>query len=98
MRTIVLIAATVLLSGCVYPHSQVEQGTASGQLYFPGAPVDAHVSVDGQDIGMASSFDGRQTFSVSPGTHRIVVSMGSGTIIDKKYYVDAGAKVAVRND
>jgi hypothetical protein len=98
MRPVILTAATLLLAGCTYPHSQTEQGTAAGQLYFPGAPAGAHVLVDGQDVGMASSFDGRQTLSVTPGTHRVVVGSGASAFIDKKYYIDSGAKVAVRND
>lgn len=98
MRRVVFAGMAILLAGCAYPNSQTEQGTAPGQLYFPGAPPDARVQVDGRDVGMASSFDGRQTLSVSPGTHRVVVSSTGGAFIDKKYYVDAGAKVAVRND
>jgi len=98
MRPLILAATTLFLAGCTSPHSQTEQGTAAGQLYFPGAPAGAHVMVDGQDVGMASSFDGRQTLSVAPGTHRVVVGSGASVFIDKKYYVDAGAKVAVRND
>jgi hypothetical protein len=98
MRPIVFATTALLLAGCAYPHSQTEQGTAAGQLYFPGAPAGTHVMVDGQDVGMASSFDGRQTLSVSPGTHRVVVGSGANVFIDKKYYVDAGAKVAVRNE
>jgi hypothetical protein len=98
MRFVTLAAATLLLAGCTYPHSQTEQGTSAGQLYFPGAPAGAHVMVDGQDVGMASFFDGQQTLSVAPGTHRVVVSSGPSIFIDKKYYVDSGAKVAVRND
>ena len=98
MRRLVLAVMTSLLAGCVYPHSQTEQGTAAGQLYFPGAPPEARILVDGQDVGMAGSFDGRQTLSVSPGTHRVVVSAAGRSLVDKKYYVDAGTKVAVRND
>jgi len=97
MRPIVFVMA-IFLAGCAYPHSQTEQGTAAGQLYFPGAPTSAHVFVDGQDVGMAGSFDGRQMLSVSPGTHRVVVGTVGNPLIDKKYYVDSGAKVAVRND
>jgi len=65
MRAIAFVVTAVLLAGCAYPSSQTEQGTASGQLYFPGAPTGAHVLLDGQDVGMASLFDGRQTLSVS---------------------------------
>lgn len=98
MRSLAFAGMAIFLVGCAYPHSQTEQGTATGQLYFPGAPLDAHVILDGQDVGMASAFDGRQVLSVSPGTHRVVVTAAGGALIDKKYYVDAGAKVAVRND
>jgi hypothetical protein len=98
MRAVVFAGMALLLAGCVYPHSQTEQGTAAGQLYFPGAPPNARIVLDGQDVGMASSFDGRQTLSVQPGTHRVVVSSAGSALIDKKFYVDAGAKVAVRND
>ena len=98
MRAFCIMGAALFLAGCTYPSSQTEQGTASGQLYFPGAPVGAHVFVDGQDVGIASSFDGNQVLSVAPGTHRVVVSLGGSALIDKKYYVDAGAKVAVKND
>jgi hypothetical protein len=98
MRSILLLTTAVLLAGCTYPASQTEQGTAAGQIYFPGAPPDARILVDGREVGLAGSFDGRQTLSVAPGTHRVVVNAGGNTLIDKKYYVDSGSKVAVKND
>jgi hypothetical protein len=98
MKRIVILVAALLLAGCAYPTSQTEQGTGPGLLYFPDLPPGAHVMIDGSDAGLASAYDNRRPLSVSPGTHRVVVSNGGSPLIDKKYYVNAGTKVAVRND
>ena len=96
MKRIIILGTALLLAGCAYPTSQTEQGSGPGQLYFPNAPAGAHVFLDGADAGPAGSYDGRRTLSVAPGTHRVVLSSAGATIVDKKYYVDAGAKVAVQ--
>jgi hypothetical protein len=98
MRRLVTLAVISVLSACASPHSSVDQGAANGLLTFPGAPADARVSLDGQDAGPANAYAGDHALSVKPGTHRVVVTTGGGTLLDKKYYVDAGAKVVVRND
>lgn len=98
MRKILALSALSVLAACAYPNSRVDQGAESGLLTFPGAPADARVSLDGQDAGLATAYGGDHALSVAPGTHRVVVTTGSGTLLDKKFYVDAGAKVVVRND
>jgi hypothetical protein len=88
----------LLLCACAYPASMTQQGAAQGELYFPAAPAGATVILDGRPAGMAASFDGRVTLAVSPGTHRVVVTNSGSAIIDKVYVVEAGARIAVRND
>jgi hypothetical protein len=91
------LSLMLVLSGCAYPSSHEEQGAAPGLLYFPGAQRDARVSIDGKDAGTVASFDGdKQALSVMPGTHRVIVSLDRQILLDKKYYVDAGARVAVQ--
>jgi len=98
MRKIMIIAgASCLLIGCAYPVQRTEQGAAAGLLFFPGASTDARVLVDGSDAGAASQYDGtKQYLSVPPGTHQIAVSSGGRVILDKKYYVGSGSRVAVQ--
>ena len=96
MNRIVVLGTALFLAGCAYPTSQTEQGSGPGQLYFPNAPAGAHVFLDGADAGAAEVYDGKRTLSVAPGTHRVALTVGNSTISDKKYYVDAGAKVAVQ--
>jgi hypothetical protein len=97
MRRIAILVLACLAAGCVYPVARTEQGAAPGQVFFPGAAADARVSIDGADAGPASQYDGtKQYLSVNPGTHQIAVSSGGRVVLDKKYYVDAGAKVAVQ--
>jgi hypothetical protein len=98
MRKLYMIGVAAVLCGCSYPQSQLQQGAENGQLSFPNVPEGSRISIDGQDAGMGSSFDRQQVLSVRPGTHRVVLTNGSATILDKKYYVGAGAKVAVKND
>jgi len=98
MRKMMIIACTAgLLSACAYPVQRTEQGAAAGLLFFPGASPDARVLVDGSDAGAASQYDGtKQYLSVPPGTHQIAVSSGGRVVLDKKYYVGSGSRVAVQ--
>jgi hypothetical protein len=98
MHKVIVLSALSVLAACAYPNSRVDQGAENGLLTFPGAPADARVSLDGQDAGPANAYSRDHALSVKPGTHRVVVTTGAGTLLDKKYYVDAGAKVAVQND
>jgi hypothetical protein len=88
----------VLLAGCAYPNSHIDQDAQNGLLIFPDAPAGAHVVLDGRDVGLAENFSGKSSLSVSPGTHRVVVTVGDRPSIDKKYYVGAGATVVIGND
>jgi hypothetical protein len=98
MRKIMMIAGAIyLLAGCAYPVQRTEQGAAAGLLFFPGAGTDARVLIDGADAGAASQYDGtKQYLSVAPGTHQIAVSSGGRVVLDKKYYVGSGSRVAVQ--
>jgi hypothetical protein len=98
MRKIMMItAAAWLLASCAYPVERTEQGAAAGLLFFPGASSDARVLVDGADAGAAVQYDGtKQYLSVAPGTHQIAVSSGGRVVLDKKYYVGSGSRVAVQ--
>ena len=98
MRKIVIIAgASCLLIGCAYPVQQTEQGAAAGLLFFPGVATDTRVLVDGTDAGAASQYDGiKQYLSVLPGTHQIALSSGGHLVLDKKYYVGSGSRVAIQ--
>jgi hypothetical protein len=86
------------LTACAYPNSTIEQGAENGLFTFPAAPGDAHVILDGQDAGPVGAFQGANALAVKPGTHRVILSRGGDTLLDKKYYVGAGAKVVVQND
>lgn len=98
MRKMMMIAGVACqLASCAYPVQRTEQGAAAGLLYFPGASTDARVLVDGSDAGPASQYDGtKQYLSVPPGTHQIAVNSGGRVVLDKKYYVGSGSKVAVQ--
>lgn len=95
MRKFAATAVLFLLSGCAYPTQTDIQGAGPGQLYFPRAQQGDRVAVDGMDVGLAKQFDGKSTFAVAPGTHRVVVTSGDKTILDQKFYVGAGARVPV---
>lgn len=96
MRRILQIGLLSLLAGCAYPQSRTDQGAEAGYLYFPGAPVDARVIVDGSDAGAAGAFDGKQVLSIPQGTHRVELVAAGRSILNKRYYVNSGARVAVQ--
>ena len=47
--------AALLLSGCVYPMSMVEQGANGGSLYFPSATAGARVFIDWAAAGFVDT-------------------------------------------
>jgi hypothetical protein len=92
-----LLSAACLLAGCAYPVTRTDQGAAAGMFFFPGASADARVVIDGNDAGPASQYDGtKQYLSVEPGTHQIALSSGGQMVLNKKYYVGSGSRVAVK--
>ena len=98
MKRLTCLIFLATLGGCAYPNTQIEQGADKGLLIFSSVAADARVILDGQDAGSAASYQGKNALAVRPGTHRVVLMRGTTTLLDKKYYVDAGAKVVVQND
>jgi hypothetical protein len=85
------------LGACAYPVATVEQGNVSTSLYFPDAPVGAHVMIDGADAGEAILFDGRKTvLTVTPGKHHVVIPGGAAPLYDQSVYVGAGSRLAIK--
>lgn len=89
-----LLAGAVMTAACVYPSSTVVQGGTESALSFGTLPATAVISIDGQVVGTAADFSGK-VLSVSPGTHRIVVTQGGATLVSRDYYVGRQSTVSV---
>jgi hypothetical protein len=98
MKRLAGLIVLASLGACAYPHTQIEQGADNGLLIFSSATADTRIIVDGRVAGSAGSFQSKNALAVRPGTHRVVLKRGTTILLDKKYYVDAGAKVVVQND
>ncbi|MGE5567360.1 MAG: hypothetical protein ACM3YN_14540 [Parcubacteria group bacterium] len=96
-RAILAISALCsLLASCAYPVATVEQGVTHSALYFPGAPEDARVFVDGADAGLAAAYDGRKSvLRVEPGKHHVVIGSGAGSLYDQEVYVGDDSRLAI---
>jgi hypothetical protein len=97
LRLLGALGACALVAGCAYPVSTVVQGSASAGLFFSGAPIDAHVWVDGVDAGVASTFDGKKmVLTVAPGRHQVVVKGSGALIYDQPVFVGAENKIEIK--
>ena len=101
MRALALTTAllSVLeLSGCApFPTSVSIQDATTASLYFPATSKQARVFIDGADAGDAATFDGKHSvLTVEPGTHHIVIRLGTQVTLDQMLFVGAGSRVAVK--
>ncbi|MEO6666665.1 MAG: hypothetical protein ABIO65_07830 [Nitrospiria bacterium] len=82
-----------VLIGCAYPNQQVHAVDDRPGLYIAGAPADAILYVDGLDMGPASKFDGQpNVLALVPGTHRVEIRRGTGTIHSTVIFLGEGVK------
>lgn len=95
MKSPLLCIAALVLSGCAYPTSSIEQGSEQGHLSFSDIPVGAQISIDGRLI--ATRTDSRAlVFNVPSGKH-VVEEISSGQILfHREYDVGAGSTLDVR--
>jgi len=100
MMRILPFVSVLFATACAYPVSTVEQGGQVSGVYFPDAPKDLMVSVDGGEHIVAIGFDGNKSIlKLKPGRHRIVLHRASGEIIyNQEIYIGDGARIAVGTD
>jgi hypothetical protein len=93
MKRLICASAALLLSGCSYPTSAIEQGQEAGHFKFVGTPGTV-VRVDGQDRG-AIGAAGWLVVDIEPGKHVAEEDVGGQAVLHREYEVGAGAKVQV---
>jgi hypothetical protein len=95
-RSYYAICFALLLTGCAYPTSMVEQGASNGSVYFPKVGAGTRVILDGADAGEAASYDGKKSvLEVVPGPHRIALRQGSALLYERQIYVGTASKIAI---
>jgi hypothetical protein len=97
MRKIALVAlAAGFLGACAYPSTEEFQGGPEGRLIVRSGPGDALVVVDGKAVGtVAASQSAKGQIKLNSGAHKVQVTSGGQTLLDRTIYVDNGAKVIV---
>ena len=96
IRQTITILALIGLCACSYPQTSVEQGSAPSAVYVQGAPANASVWIDGQDVGPAEKLNTKKTaYALASGRHHIILKGPSGTLLEKDVYVETGATIAV---
>lgn len=57
--------------------------------------LGARVQINGLDVGTVSDYiDGQSAVRIGPGTHRLVVSIGSDVLLDENIYLGDGVNRA----
>jgi hypothetical protein len=94
------MTSVLMMSACAYPISTVDQGGQISGVFFPGAPTDLMVSVDGSENTSAAPFDGNKSIlKLQSGRHHIILRRSSGEIVyDQDIYIGDGSRIAIRTD
>lgn len=91
---LVFLGAALLLTACAYPRSAVVQGGSAAGFTFATLPPASTVSIDGRPLGSAAEY-ATNIVAVTPGTHRVLVTLGGSVLLDRDYYVGREGTVAV---
>lgn len=84
----ILLALSVLLASCAAPRTTVRTDDQSGSVVFKVKPGDAHVIVDGTEVGRARDYDASaKVLKLPPGTHIIRISAPGRQDYETKVYV-----------
>lgn len=85
------LAMALMISACVYPTSNTQQGGKETAIYFGQPPAGAHVFIDGLDAGPAAQFDGKEAvLAVTPGRHEVEIRVGARAVYEKDIYLGDG--------
>jgi hypothetical protein len=97
MRAFILAALALILAGCTYPTSSIEQGAEAGHLKFADGPIGTSLLIDGRERGVRS--DGKPVIlDVAPGKHVVQEVVGGRVLLHREYDVGAGSTVEVGID
>ncbi len=97
MRSLVLGASALILAGCAYPTSSIEQGTEAGHLKFTDGPIGASIVIDGHERGVRSNSK-PITLDVAPGKHVVQELVDGRVLFHREYDVGAGSTLEIGID
>ncbi len=94
LRHVLVVLVLVALAGCSirYPSGRTDISDERPSIAFSGAPEGSVVFVDGQAMGPASQYDGRENvLLVEPGTHLIRVRLGDRVLLTQRVFFSGQA-------
>ena len=93
LRHVLVVVALVALAGCNrYPSGRTDISDERPSIAFSGAPEGSVVFVDGQAMGPAAQYDGRENvLLVEPGTHLIRVRLGDRVLLTQRVFFSGQA-------
>ena len=96
MKSILGIAALLLLGACTLPQTTVRTGSSQPSLVVKGAPAGAVLYVDGLAMGPAPQFDGNpKVLAVLEGPHQVEVRQGPSVLFHDKVFISSGEVHAI---
>lgn len=79
------------LSGCAYPHIGVNTTDDRASVGFNNAPEGAILMIDGLNMGLANSYDGKnRVLLIEPGTHKIEIIYKGKHILSEQVFLGDG--------
>lgn len=88
MRKTIFTLALVLVAGCSYPNSSVRTVDSRPALAVANASSTALLLIDGVQVGLASSYDGKkQTLQLDRGTHKVTVQDMGRVVFETTIYL-----------
>ena len=88
MKRLLLAFSFLALFSCAAPRTTVRTDDQSGSVVFKVRPGDAHVFVDGTEVGRARDYDATaKVLKLPPGTHIIRLSAPGRQDYETKIYV-----------
>ncbi len=88
----IAILAFVMVAAACDPTTRTDISDERPSLAFRNAPIGSVVVVDGNNMGLAASFDGvENVLLVEPGIHFIEVRMGEKVLFSERVFVSGQA-------
>lgn len=88
MKKTISALALVVLAGCSYPNSSVRTVDSRPAIAVANASPSAVLLIDGVQVGLASSYDGKkQTLQLDRGTHKVTVQDMGRVVYETTVYL-----------
>lgn len=96
-RSVLFVFLVVVLSGCSYPVSNVNQGGERPALVFKGSNASAQLYLDGLHVGSVTKYNGKPNkLLVEKGAHKLRIVDNGEVVYEQSILVTQGETKVIK--